>query len=295
MLRPRFHYSHDLVRNLLRSEHARGTLAPEGIGGNSHDCPTEDTLYELHASLGEKRPGYRRGSALIFNQARTDIIYVPPEAPDVPLLMGDLTEWLDGAWDSVPGVVLAGVLEEEILLIQPFERNNGALARLAGDAVLQRLGYGFAPVQAHMSKDPHGYVEASHSSHSGAYSELADLSRWLEYFAAEVAGAAEHARRSAVSEGRPPLPPRAAASQQTAYSQPAILRDRQIRALRYIRENGAIRSGQYQRLAGIVPDTARRDFDDLIAKGLVEVRGVGRATHYLLTQLGADEAERRKG
>lgn len=291
MLRPRFGYSHDLVGKLLRVERARGALASEYLVGNSDDCPTEDTLYELRATLGDHQPGYRRGSALIFNQARTDIVYVPPEAPDVPELMAELTAWLDAAWDNVPGIVLAGVLEEEILLIQPFEHNNGALARLAGDTVLQRNGYGFAPVQAHMSKDPQSYVEASHSSHNGAYSELADLSQWLEYFAGEVASAAGQARRSA-SGGRPA--PRAASSQETAYAGPTILRDRQIQALRYIRENGAIRSGQYQRLTGIVPDTARRDFDDLMAKGLVEVRGVGRATHYLLTQRGADEAERRR-
>ncbi|MFI5267800.1 MAG: Fic family protein [Chloroflexota bacterium] len=292
MLRPRFRYSHDLVGKLLQAEHARGALPPPNyIGSNSNDCPSEDTLYELRATLGDNKPGYRRGSALIFNQARTDIVYVPPEAPDVPDLMGQLTDWLDGGWDSVPGIVLAGVLEEEILLIQPFEHDNGALARLAGDTVLRRKGYGFAPVQAHMSKDPRGYVEASHSSHSGAYSELADLSRWLEYFAGEVAGAAEQARLSALG-GQPA--PRAAAGQEAAYAGPTILRDRQIQALRYIRENGAIRSGIYQRLAGIVPDTARRDFDDLLAKGLVEVRGVGRATHYLLTQRGADEAERRR-
>jgi DeoR/GlpR family transcriptional regulator of sugar metabolism len=64
--------------------------------------------------------------------------------------------------------------------------------------------------------------------------------------------------------------------------------------LQYIRENGAIRSGEYQRLASIVPDTARRDFDELMGKGLIEVRGVGRGTHYVLTTRGVDEAERRR-
>ncbi|HVA24031.1 MAG TPA: hypothetical protein VMW62_06510, partial [Chloroflexota bacterium] len=205
MLRPRFRYSHDLVGKLLRIELVRGAFeiagpfpsrngqraALERIAGNSADCLAESALFELRATLGDDRPGYRRGSALIFNQARTDIVYVPPEAPDVPALMADLMDWLDAAWEGVPGVVLAGVLEEEILLMQPFEHDNGPLARLAGDAVLLRKGYGFVPLQAHMSKDPQTYVAASHSSHSGAYSELADLSRWLEYFTGKVAGAAE--------------------------------------------------------------------------------------------------------
>jgi predicted HTH transcriptional regulator len=72
-----------------------------------------------------------------------------------------------------------------------------------------------------------------------------------------------------------------------------VLRPRQTKALEYMRGNGAIRSGEYQKLVGIVPDTARRDFDELIDKGLIEVRGVGRGTHYVLTAAGMQEASRR--
>jgi Fic family protein len=280
MLRPQFRYSHDLVVKLLDIERARGA----SIGGNSDDCPSEATLAELRASLGDPSHGYRHSSGLIFNQARTDIVYVPPGTDDVPELTAELMNWLAECWDSVAGVVLAGVVEEELLLIQPFERNNGAVARLAGDAILRRKGYGFARIQEQIAREPAAYVEASHSCHMGAYSETADLSQWLEYFAGVVAGAAR--------EAVPAQPP--AAGVEPAYTGPTILRERQIQALQFIRSNGAIRSGQYQRLASIVPDTARRDFDDLMAKGLVEVRGVGRATHYLLTARGAEEAERRR-
>ena len=287
MLRPQFRYSHDLVLKLLDIERARAAHERSGrnghsnaIRGNSDDCPTEATLAELRASLGDEGRGYRHSSGLIFNQARTDIVYVPPGTDDVPDLMADLLDWLAESWDSVAGVVLAGAVEEELLLIQPFERNNGALARLAGDAILRRRGYGFARAQEQLAREPAAYVEASHSCHKGAYSDTADLSRWLEYFAGAVADAAREAMPAAGAE--------------RAYTGATILRDRQIQALHFIRSNGAIRSGQYQRLASIVPDTARRDFDDLMAKGLVEVRGVGRATHYLLTARGADDAERRR-
>jgi Fic family protein len=278
MLRPRFRYSHDLVQMLLRSERVR-------VAGKSDECPSEDTLLEL---AGRQQTSYRHGSALIFNQARTDIIYVPPDADEVPDLMAELVEWLDEAWETVPSVIIAGVLEEELLLLQPFEHDNGTLARHAGDMVLARKGFGAIAVQAEIGKDPQSYVEASHSSHRGAFSEDADISRWLEYYASVVASAAEHVRVDA----KPVAPARNGDSE--LYAAPLILRDRQLQALRYIRDNGAIRSGEYQRLAGIVPDTARRDFDDLMAKGLVEVRGVGRATHYLLTARGAGEAERRR-
>lgn len=299
MLRPQFRYTHDLVRKLLRIERARAAtqlLRPGTIGdakqtpieGNSDDCPSEATLAELRISQGEASAAYRSGSGLIFNQARTDIVYVPPEATEVPDLMTELMSWLADTWESVTGVVLAGVLEEELLLIQPYERNNGALARLAGDAVLQQKGYGFARVQERMARDMPAYVEASHSCHSGAYSETADLTHWLEFFASAVADAAEEAQPAGGQVAHHAL------AGDQPYTGPTILRDRQIQALQFIRQNGAIRSGQYQRLASIVPDTARRDFDDLMAKGLVEVRGVGRATHYLLTARGAEEAERRR-
>lgn len=56
--------------------------------------------------------------------------------------------------------------------------------------------------------------------------------------------------------------------------------------LAYIAEHGSIQSGAYQELCDIVPDTAIRDFRDLMAAGLIGVEGMGRGTRYVLTRKG---------
>lgn len=310
MLQPRFRYSHMLVGKLLEIEAAQAAIdatgssvpAPPGedrytaalkrVGRKSNECPTEDTINELRAAIDPKAEGYRGGGGLIYNVGRTDLVYIPPEPQDVADLMADLIDWLVELWDSAPAVVLSGVLEEEIALIQPFDRHNDELARLAGDSVLLRKGYAFVPaIQAHFQQQMEAYLGAVNAVHSGVFSEQADLSLWLEYYASEVADAATNARLASIG-GAPPAA--AQTSGAPAVGAPVILRERQVRALKYIQENGAIRSGEYQKLADIVPDTARRDFDDLLEKGLIEVRGVGRATHYVLTQFGVEQAERRR-
>ncbi|HLG73694.1 MAG TPA: hypothetical protein VK009_25020 [Chloroflexota bacterium] len=310
MLRPQFRYSHSLVAKLLRIEAARAWLEAFGthpagaeersskvdrIVRESSECPTEETLLQLQAALEGKPPEFRQDGGLIYNAMRSDLIYIPPEPQDVPDLVADLVDWLTASWEQAPAAVLAGVLEECLLLVQPFRKHNAELARLAGDTVLERRGYPFAAcLREWLGSHAAEYAEASNSVHSGVFSEQADLSHWLEYYAGAIAEASEMARATVAGQAPAAPAPSLPEPPSTVSSQPVILRDRQIRALKHIQENGAIRSGEYQKLAGIVPDTARRDFDDLMAKGLIEVRGVGRGTYYVLTTSGFEQAERRR-
>ncbi|HLY64043.1 MAG TPA: Fic family protein [Chloroflexota bacterium] len=262
--------------------------------GKAGACPDEQTIKELHRALGKDRPdSYRRSSTLIYNPAHTDLIYVPPEAAEVPRLMEDLLAWLSDSWEELPGIVLAGILLQALLLIQPFEGDNGHLARLAAETALLRKDYsfgGYAAPESEFAGHEEQYDQASQSTHTGVYSSQEDFTGWLEFFSGAVARAAVQAReqiqRRLEASQRP--------SDQTLPGSPAVLRERQVKALLHIHQQGAIRSGEYQRLAGIVPDTARRDFDELMGKGLIAVRGVGRGTHYVLTQRGAEEAEQRR-
>lgn len=69
------------------------------------------------------------------------------------------------------------------------------------------------------------------------------------------------------------------------------LNERQKKALGYLKRQGKIANRDYRELFGVVRDTAHRDLIDLLDKGLVEKRGVGRGTCYVLT---ADEKSDEK-
>ncbi|MBV9120724.1 MAG: Fic family protein [Chloroflexi bacterium] len=253
----------------------------------------EETLLALQTAVdGSGARGYRTSTNFVYNQDHTELVYVPPEAEGAPELSRQLLDWLADAWEVLPAPVLAGICWQEVQLIQPFQSGNGGVARLAAAVVLWRKGYGlggYAAVETELARDPAAYEMAARSAHTGVYSNPTDFTEWLEYYTAALGAAARqaHAEVSArfeaahrpVIEGAPPAP--------------VVLRDRQRRALTFMNTQGAIRSGEYQKLVSIVPDTARRDFDEMMDKGLIEVRGVGRGTHYVLTSLGVQEAGRQ--
>jgi len=69
------------------------------------------------------------------------------------------------------------------------------------------------------------------------------------------------------------------------------LNERQKKALGYLKRQGKIANRDYRELFGVVRDTAHRDLIDLLDKGLVKKRGVGRGTCYVLM---ADEKSDEK-
>jgi ATP-dependent DNA helicase RecG len=61
-----------------------------------------------------------------------------------------------------------------------------------------------------------------------------------------------------------------------------LLNDRQKGILKYLLEHGRIASEECTKHFSITRDTANRDFKKLIKEGLIEKRGRGRATYYVL-------------
>lgn len=64
----------------------------------------------------------------------------------------------------------------------------------------------------------------------------------------------------------------------------ALLNDRQKGILKCLLEHGRIASEECTKHFNITRDTANRDFKRLIGEGLIEKRGIGRATHYVFKE-----------
>ena len=60
------------------------------------------------------------------------------------------------------------------------------------------------------------------------------------------------------------------------------LSDRQLQAVRFIKSNGRITSGEYQEQIGAEPRTATRDLADLVEKGVLRRNGQKRGAYYTL-------------
>jgi len=60
------------------------------------------------------------------------------------------------------------------------------------------------------------------------------------------------------------------------------LTERQRKALAYVRTHGKVTRGEYERLSGLPPYTAKRDLAALVREGFLLMRGAGRKQWYEL-------------
>lgn len=159
---------------------------------------TEELIRRLHA-LVERGPHsrptpYRDGQNVIREAASGAIIYLPPEAADVPGLMAGLVAWIQRAErEGLPAPLIAALAHYQFVTIHPYFDGNGRTARLLATFILHRGGYGlhgFFSLEEHHARDLAGYYGslATHPHHN-YYAGRAetDLTAWLEYFIGTLA------------------------------------------------------------------------------------------------------------
>lgn len=109
----------------------------------------EDLIRRLHA-LVEKGPRakptpYRDGQNVIRDSVSGNVIYLPPEAADVPALMTAMVAWVNQAEkDGLPVPLIAALIHYQFVTIHPYSDGNGRTARLLATFILQRGGYGLS-------------------------------------------------------------------------------------------------------------------------------------------------------
>ncbi len=154
---------------------------------------TESGVQRLHAlvmSAGKKRikpTPYRDGQNVIRDSRSQAIVYMPPEAKDVPALMARLVQWINRE-DDLPVPIKAAITHYQYATIHPYYDGNGRTARLLTTLVLQLRGYGLKGLYAleeYYAQKLQDYYEAltvgpSHNYYLGRAE--ADITKWVGYF-----------------------------------------------------------------------------------------------------------------
>jgi Fic family protein len=154
---------------------------------------TEEFIRALHALVergNRKRPTpYRDGQNVIRDSITRDIVYLPPEAKDVPALMKALVRWVAQAErEGLPAPIIAGLAHYQFVTIHPYYDGNGRTARLLATFILQRGGYGLNGILSIEEQHAHGldgyYAALATHPHHNYYEGRAevDLTSWLGYF-----------------------------------------------------------------------------------------------------------------
>lgn len=231
---------------------------------------TEELIRKLHALIftgPRARPTpYRDGQNAIRDAVSGAIVYLPPEAVDVPPLMAELAAWIaQSTAEQTPAPVVAGLAHYQFVTIHPFYDGNGRTARALATLLLYRQGYDlgrFYSLEEVYAQDlPAYYAALQTHPHANYYEGRADvdLTAWLEYF---VGGMATLFQRVAgevrAQVGQPAAP------------EPAALRllDRRARiVLGLFSRQESVTAAEMARALGLSPRTVRDLVGDWLSAG----------------------------
>ena len=167
---------------------------------------TEETIKTMHALVEgggrtkAKPTPYRDGQNVIKDSNTGMIVYMPPEAKDVPCLMNDMIEWLHRNKTELPCPIVAAVVHYQFATIHPYYDGNGRTARLLTTLVLHQGGYdlkGLYSLEEYYARDLQAYYDAiSRGQHHNYYFGRADadITPWLTYFISGMLDAFKHVK-----------------------------------------------------------------------------------------------------
>ncbi|MBF0245711.1 MAG: Fic family protein [Planctomycetes bacterium] len=234
------------------------------------DPITEGLIREIHRCLvegvrgGSAAPGeYRRTQNYVVNSRTGKIIYTPPTAVDVPILMSDLVKWLNSAPDVHP-VLQSGIAQFQLVHIHPFLDGNGRASRLLSTLCLYKAGYDFKRLftfSEFYDRDRPAFYKAIQSVRE----QDMDMTTWLDYFIAgletqmvEVKDKGQRIIRSDI------------------LTKQRDLNVRQGKALAFLLAEGCMNIHDYENLCpDVAKRTLQRDLKILVEKQLIVEKGSG--------------------
>src|SRR5260221_1019850 len=224
--------------------------------------------------LPQFESGSFRGKPVVVNDPRTnDVVYLPPDVKDVQILMEDLISFIDKNSKSIDPLILAGIFHKQIVIIHPFMDGNGRTTRLATKVLLAEMGlntFNLFSFENYYNKNVTKYFQTV--GEFGNYYDLVnkiDFTIWLEYFTEGIIDELLRVQK---------LLPEVSISPQTQ------LQSYHLKMIKYIQEKGFIADRDYKKLIDRAKATRTQDFKKLIKLGLIERKGKGKATYYILRE-----------
>jgi Fic family protein len=229
---------------------------------------TEGLIREIHQRLvagvrgGAAAPGaYRRVQNLVVSSVTGETIYTPPPAPEVPILMAELVDWVNHEQEAHP-VLVSGIAQFQLVHIHPFLDGNGRTSRLLSALCLHRDGYDFRrlfTISEYYDRDRPAFYGAI----QGVRDQGMDLTGWLDYFVEGLATQLGEVRAGGEQ-----------ALRRDVLVKEYDLSERQEKALRTLLEHGTLTIHDY---VSLHPEASRRslqrDLAGMVSVGLLVMEG----------------------
>lgn len=209
---------------------------------------------------------------------REHVHFEAPDAERVDEEMRAFLDWFEGDV-AIDPVIKAGVAHLWFVTIHPFEDGNGRIARAVADLALTRsegTPQRFYSMSAQIRLERNAYYDILEATQKGDL----DITPWLEWFLDCLNRAFDAAETILASVLRKARFWDARAGER--------LNDRQRLIINRLLNGfeGKLTSSKWAKLAKCSQDTALRDIDDLLQRGIL-VKGAagGRSTSYSLREV----------
>jgi len=242
---------------------------------DSGDSITEGLIREIHKKLvegvrgGKADPGnYRRIQNYVANSSTGEVIYTPPSAVEVPIMMSDMVKWLNSDIEIHP-VLVSGIAQFQLVHIHPFLDGNGRTSRLLSTLCLYKAGYDFKrlfTISEYYDRDrPTFYKKIQSVRENGM-----DMTGWLDYFITGL----ETQMIEVKERGEQVI-------KRDVLVQKHGLNERQTKVLDLLMRNSSAHISEIEeRCPGVTRRTLQRDLNGLIELDLVRIIGSARQSNY---------------
>jgi len=194
--------------------------------------------------------------------------------------MEEFMEWSNGAQPIDP-IVKAAIVPLWFVTIHPFTDGNGRLSRTLTDMFLTRsdgMIHRFYSMSATFSNRRSEYYDILEKTQHGGM----DITPWIAWFLDCMEEALQHTEQviaKVVSKGE---------YWETHKEIPINERQRKVINRLLDGFEGKLTSSKWAKLVKCSTDTALRDIEDLLQKGMLVKEGTGRGTYYELKRQGMD-------
>lgn len=211
---------------------------------------------------------------------RQKVHFEAPHADRLPSEMASFLGWLN-ADSEVPPLLKAGLGHLWFVTLHPFDDGNGRIARAVGDLLLARADgtpQRFYSLSAQIQRDWKAYYEILERTQKGDM----DVTDWLVWFLESLHRALDQAHQTLDA-----VLTKARFWQRWAATP---LNERQAKVLNRLLDgfDGKLTSSKWAAISKCSADTALRDINELLARGVLrKTPGGGRSTGYELDDRGA--------
>ena len=256
-----------------------------------HDCPVDsERLFAWHAALfptgrsgmykidvGQWRNEQDVMQVVSGPLGRQKVHYEAPPGHVVPAMMDEFLGWMNAVRPGLDPLVRAAVAHLWFVSIHPFDDGNGRLCRTLTEFLLSRADGSsrrYYSLSSQLLKQRNEYYRCLECAQQGSL----DITEWILWFLETL----KKAVKVALDKTERVVQKRAF----WAGHQDTSLNERQRKVVNMLLDGfeGKLNSSKWYKINHCSQDTATRDINDLISKGILRKGsdGAGRNTHYEL-------------